>query len=149
MSTEYHSRPADPSEIFPGDTYVTTTTTERTYTTEQDEFEVDRDMSVPSSGDYPVNPATEYRYGANIGTGVYDPDAQNVASTQYTIRESDFERTAPDSGEGIHAHQYHGRDLGSIPIGRTTVIHEPFDAPREIDPEVEAQTSPTPRRLRR
>jgi len=70
---------------------------------------------------------------------MYDPDVQNVAHTTYTIHESDFRRTAPNSGEGIHAYQYHGRELGSLPLGTTTIIHDSSAAGLEIDPEVYAR----------
>ncbi|KAF5352658.1 hypothetical protein D9756_005971 [Leucocoprinus leucothites] len=142
MSSEYTSRPLDRSEVFPGDTYVTTTTTETTYITETDDIQdcgALMSMPVPSSGDFPTNPTTEHHYGANIGTGIYNPNTQNIAHTTYTIQESDFKRTAPDSGEGIHAHQYHARELGSIPVGTTTIIHDSSGGSREIDPEVHAR----------
>ena len=64
---------------------------------------------------------------------------QNVACITYTIHESDFRRTAPNSGQGIHANQYHGRELGSIPLGTTTIIHDSSAANLEIDPEVHAR----------
>lgn len=108
-------------------------------------------MPLQSSGDYPTNPTTEHRYGVDIGTGIYDPDSHNVAHTSYTIRESDFESTARDSGKGIHAQQYHGREGISVPVATTTFIHDPSDVEHrgDIDPDVharivEAESRPLP-----
>src|SRR5262249_28229455 len=55
------------------------------------------------------------------------------------IRQSDFDRTASDSGEGIHARQYHTQQLEPIPIGWTTIIHDESGVRHEIDPEVHAR----------
>ena len=79
---------------------------------------------------------------------MYDPGVQNVACTTYTIHESDFRRTAPNSGEGIHADQYHGRELGSIPLGTTTIIHDSSAANPEIDSEVHARILGSEKHLR-
>lgn len=113
-----------------------TTLGETAYPHERTGKEFGETLPPPSSGDYPANPTTEHRYGDNIGTGIYDPNSENVAHPSYTISESDFRRTAPDSGQGIHARQYYGPEARSIPVGTTAYAREPSGNRSTVDPMI-------------
>ncbi|KAF9447603.1 hypothetical protein P691DRAFT_760656 [Macrolepiota fuliginosa MF-IS2] len=80
-------------------------------------------MPPQSSSDYPTNPTTERRYGTEMGTGFYGLSNHHAGKTGYTIKETDFKLTGPDSGKGIHARQWSDRGWeDSIPVGPVTYI---------------------------
>lgn len=98
-------------------------------------------MPTQSSANFPVNPTTGNRYGIDIGTGTYDTSSHSASRPVYTIHGADFKRTAPSSGQGIHAQQYRGRESGPVSAGNTTYIREATGSNQRVNPNVNARVA--------
>ena len=100
--------------------------------------------SVPtqSAVDCSINPTTGKRYGIKIGTGIYEKGGgHNVSHPIYTIRDSNFKRTGPSSGQGIHAQQYHGRPGEPVSVGNIAHARKATRGEQRIDPNVKARVA--------
>lgn len=96
-------------------------------------------MPAQSSAGHNINPTTGKRYGIELGTGVYDKSSHNMSRPIYTIHDSNFKRTAPSSGQGIHAEQYHGRKSEPIPGGNIPSTRKATGSSQRTDPNVNAR----------